>query len=114
MDALTIFLGLLLAVALGLILYTAQMKYSPLEKLLMTMGGAFFILLGLWHSAVRLTWSSVAAFVEPGKLDAAQRAVKGLQVPPMWELAGAGLFGAYWFAVHIRRAVVKARRGGEP
>lgn len=116
MDFLSTALGLLLLVALALVLYTARMAYTPVQRLVFTVGGASFMLLALWHGAVRLTLALVEPYVEPAKLDAARAAAGRLQVSPYWELGALILFAAYWFAVHIRRAVEKVRtgRGGRP
>jgi len=109
MQFLTIVLGIVIVAALGLILFTAPMKYSTFEKWAFIAGGALFFLLALWNGGVRLTWARMTPFVSAGKLDAARAAVGSLQVPPYWELGAALLFGVYWFYVHIRRAARKLK-----
>ncbi len=109
LDILSVALGVLLLVALALALYTARMPYTLPQKLIFTLGGGSFMLLALWHGAVRLTLALVEPYIEPAKLDAARAAAGRLQVSPYWELGALALFGAYWFAVHVRRALDKFR-----
>ncbi len=109
MQILSIALTVIILAALGLILFTAPMKYSTFEKNVFIAGGALFFLLAVWNGGVRLTWARMMPFVVPGKLDAARAAVGSLQVPPYWELAAALFFGVYWFYVHIRRAARKLK-----
>lgn len=116
MDALEVFLACFLALGLALVLYTAPLKYTELQKTLMLGGGGIFLLIATWHAAVRITYIVLSGYLDAAKTAGAEKAVKGLQVPASYELIGVACFASYWLVVQINRAIerTRQRRGQKP
>lgn len=110
MDPLQVFLAVVLVIGFALVLYTAPIKYTWSQKVLLTAGGGIFILVALWHAGVRVTFVMIRDCIEPAKMDLAQTKVQKLQVPQAYELGALAVYGSYWFYVQLLRAVKRMRQ----